>query len=318
MKQQAPEEKHELHPRNLHRNGYEFELLMKNNPELSPFVLLNQHQNLSIDFANPEAVKTLNRALLKQYYGIKHWDIPYQYLCPPIPGRADYIHHMADVLASCNKGKIPKGKRIHVLDIGTGANCVYPLLGHAVYGWKFVGSDIDPLSLRNAQAIVKANKPFDKNIELRYQNSQNHMFQNIIETKEYFDFTLCNPPFHASQQEAMEGTMKKLKNLNPHASQGLILNFGGQSNELWCRGGELQFIKNMIEQSVEFSQQCFWFSTLVSKNDNLSKLYKALEYIKASKVITIPMAQGQKTSRAIAWTFLTEEQQISWAKERWV
>jgi 23S rRNA (adenine1618-N6)-methyltransferase len=314
---QAPEEKNELHPRNLHRKGYDFELLINACPDLAPYVSKNQFGNLSVDFANPDAVKELNKALLQKYYGVKHWDIPTQYLCPPIPGRADYIHHMADLLASCNETKIPKGKKIQVLDVGVGANCIYPLLGHALYGWKFIGSDYDPTSIRNAQAIAKANKPFDKNIECRLQSTQNHAFQGIINPSDRFDLTVCNPPFHSSQLEAMEGTLKKLKNLGLNNSSKAVLNFGGQSNELWCRGGEAQFIKNMIEQSVEFAQQCFWFTTLVSKSENLAGIYKSLELVKAAEVKTIPMAQGQKTSRVVAWTFLKPEQQKIWAEERW-
>ena len=313
----ASEEKNELHPRNLHRKGYDFELLVKTNPDLAPFIAKNQYDALSLDFANPDAVKALNKALLNQYYGVKHWDIPNQYLCPPIPGRADYIHHMADLLAASNENKLPKGKRIQVLDIGIGANCVYPLLGHALYGWKFIGSDYDPVSIRNAQVIAKANKPFDKNIECRLQSTQNHAFQGIINPGDRFDFTMCNPPFHSSQAEAIEGTLKKLKNLGLNTSQKAVLNFGGQSNELWCRGGEVQFIKNMIEQSVEFAQQCFWFSTLVSKSEHLPAIYQSLERVKAATVKTIPMSQGQKTSRVVVWTFLSAEQQKIWSEERW-
>lgn len=85
-------EKTNLHPRNLHRLRYDFELLTEKLPELQQHVSINEHQIETIDFSNPEAVKTLNKALLVTYYDIKNWDIPKNYLCPPIPGRADYIH----------------------------------------------------------------------------------------------------------------------------------------------------------------------------------------------------------------------------------
>ncbi len=310
------EEKNELHPRNLHRLGYDFEKLVQACPELAPFVTQNKHNtHLSIDFAHPEAVKMLNKALLHYHYHIPHWDIPASFLCPAIPGRVDYIHHIADLLASNHEGKIPKGKQVKVLDIGVGANCIYPLLGHAIYGWNFVGSDIDQKAIRTAQAIVKANTPYDKHITLRTQHTSESTFEGIIEKGDRFDFTLCNPPFHTSQAEANEAASKKLKNLGLHSSSQPVLNFGGQNHELWCKGGEGLFIRNMIEESVDYRQQCCWFSTLVSKSENLPGIYQTLEKVKTLDIKTIAMAQGQKTSRIIAWTFLTPAQHKTWGQK---
>ena len=117
-----------LHPRNLHNNRYDFEALIKTNPNLQEFVKPNKYGDLSIDFANPQAVITLNKALLSHFYGIKNYTIPEGYLCPPIPGRADYIHHIADLLAISNNGVIPKGNTIKGLDVGIGANGIYAII----------------------------------------------------------------------------------------------------------------------------------------------------------------------------------------------
>jgi 23S rRNA (adenine1618-N6)-methyltransferase len=103
-----PTEKSGLHPRNPHRFRYDFKELIKSCPKLAPFVSLNKYKSESIDFSNPEAVKILNLALLRHFYQLSYWDIPENYLCPPIPGRADYIHYIADLLASCNENKIPE------------------------------------------------------------------------------------------------------------------------------------------------------------------------------------------------------------------
>lgn len=312
------EEKTELHPRNLHRFGYDFDKLIQACPELAPFIIQNKHtSHQSIDFAHPEAVKMLNKALLNHHYRIPHWDIPASFLCPAIPGRVDYIHHMADLLASTHEGKIPKGKQVKGLDIGVGANCIYPLLGHAIYGWNFVGADIDQKAIRTAQAIVKANTPYDKHIALRIQHTPENTFEGIIEKGERFDFTLCNPPFHTSQAEANEAAHKKLKNLGLHSSTQSVLNFGGQHHELWCKGGESLFIRNMIEESVNYAQQCLWFSSLVSKSEHLDGIYETIKNVKALDVKTIAMAQGQKVSRIVAWTFLTPIQHQTWGQERW-
>src|SRR5690606_24715537 len=111
----------------------------------------------SIDFFNPQAVKALNKALLFYYYDIVYWDIPENYLCPPIPGRADYIHYIADLLADNNKGIVPTGSEIKCLDIGVGANCIYPIIGVKEYGWSFIGADIDALAIKSAKKIIASN-----------------------------------------------------------------------------------------------------------------------------------------------------------------
>ncbi len=277
----------------------------------------NEYGDASIDFANPEAVKSLNKALLKQYYGIAHWDIPDCYLCPPIPGRADYIHHAADLLKSCNASVIPRGPNISVLDIGVGANCIYPIIGMREYGWHFVGTDTDPEALRSAKHIVKLNSILAGGIECRLQPIASNVFTGIIQPGDMFDLTMCNPPFHASLAEAREGTQRKWKNLGFKKKASPVLNFGGRNGELWCRGGETAFVRTMIDQSARVPAACFWFSTLVAKSAHLPAVYHALKHAGATDVRTIPMAQGQKVSRIVAWTYLAKEQQIEWRKNRW-
>ncbi|HQF47766.1 MAG TPA: RlmF-related methyltransferase, partial [Flavobacterium alvei] len=150
-------EKTNLHPRNQHRMGYNFEELIALCPELQPYVSINEHNIKTIDFSNPQAVKALNKALLIANYDIQNWDIPSTNLCPPIPGRVDYIHYIADLLASNNNGTIPEGENVQVLDIGIGANCIYPILGNTVYGWSFVGTEIDEKAIQNCKKIIEAN-----------------------------------------------------------------------------------------------------------------------------------------------------------------
>jgi 23S rRNA (adenine1618-N6)-methyltransferase len=314
---QKPVAKEVLHPRNLHRERYDFEQLITACPELKEFVKSNQYNSESIDFSDPEAVKILNKALLKSFYGVNDWAIPAGYLCPPIPGRADYIHYMADVLGAGNAGIIPKGDQIKVLDIGMGANCVYPLIGNSFYGWKFVGTDIDPVAIQSAKNIISLNPQLKDAIECRLQINEADIFKGVIEPGETFDMTICNPPFHASLKDAQAGTMKKWDNLDKNKQQQPLLNFGGKRNELWCVGGEAAFISRMIHQSISIARQCLWFSTLVSKRDNLDEIYKALKRANAADVKTINMAQGQKISRIVAWTFLDEAEQTNWKNAHW-
>ena len=310
-------EKTRLHPRNKHRERYDFKQLIECCSELAEFVIVNVYKDESIDFSDPNAVKSLNKALLKFYYGIDNWDIPPNYLCPPVPGRADYIHHIADLLRANNFGKIPEGSKIKCLDIGVGANCIYPLIGSVEYGWNFIGSEIDPVAIESAKKIVESNSSINGKIELILQEKLKDFFYGIIQKDEQIDVSICNPPFHASQAEAQSGTMRKIRNLSRNRTDELTLNFGGQSNELWCEGGEKRFVGRMIRESKKFSTSCFWFSSLISKQSNLKSEYDALNNAEAAEVKTIAMGQGNKTSRIVAWTFLTPKEQLEWKKARW-
>nr|WP_298171937.1 23S rRNA (adenine(1618)-N(6))-methyltransferase RlmF [uncultured Pseudomonas sp.] len=311
--------KGQLHPRNRHRGSYDFPALIKASPELAAFVIINPYGKESIDFANPAAVKVFNRALLKQFYGIEHWDIPADYLCPPIPGRADYLHYLADLLASGNGGQIPRGAQVRALDIGVGANCIYPLLGNREYGWKFLGADIAASAIASAKAIVQSNPGLSGAIELRQQADPAHIFQGLLHADERFDLTLCNPPFHASAEEAASGSKRKWRNLGKLDPKRKlpVLNFGGQAAELWCQGGEAAFVARLIKESAEVGRQVLWFSSLISKVGNLPGVYSALKKAGALDVRTLEMAQGQKQSRFVAWTFLTPLQQLEWQQQRW-
>jgi 23S rRNA (adenine1618-N6)-methyltransferase len=312
-----PKEKSRLHPRNKNRERYNFKLLIETCPELAKYVRLNAYNDESIDFADADAVKTLNKSLLQCYYNIEYWDIPENYLCPPIPGRADYIHHIADLLCKSNYGKIPQGSGIKCLDIGIGANCIYPIIGNSEYGWSFIGSDIDPVAVESANKIIETNTSLKGKVECRLQSKSKDFFYGVLRKDEFVDFCICNPPFHASAKEAESATLRKLNNLNTEKVSAPSLNFGGQQNELWCEGGEERFVRDMIRESKKFSANCYWFSTLISKQSNLKSAYNILEQVNATAVETIPMGQGNKISRIVAWTFLTKEEQVKWKNTRW-
>lgn len=296
--------KSKLHPRSKHRKRYDFASLIKGTPELGAFVAPNKYGDESIDFFNPKAVKTLNKALLKQHYNVRFWDIPEQYLCPPIPGRADYIHYLADLLR-----EIPKNMQIKGLDVGVGANCIYPLIGHQAYNWSFIGSDIDEKAVEIAKSIINENAGFKNYINIRLQENPKFIFKGILNPDERIAFSMCNPPFHATAEDAMKATFRKQRNLKGKRISKAELNFGGQHNELWCKGGEARFIKDMIYESKHYGENCLWFTTLVSKESNLKGIYNILKKVGAVEVKTIEMGQGQKTSRIVAWTFLSPAKQ---------
>ena len=290
----------DVHPRNPHRDRYDFGRLVEVCPKLEAFLKANPSGDQTIDFADPDAVLCLNRALLDQYYSVKHWMIPEGYLCPPIPGRADYIHHLADLIGENSRGA-------RVLDIGTGANCIYPIIGSQAYGWKFVGSEIDARAVKSARAISEANPYLKNQVRVVQQKNMKQIFHGVIKPSDRFVATMCNPPFHDSAQTAQVGSAQKRRNLSGKGSrQRPTLNFGGQANELWCEGGEVQFIKTMIEESRYFAQQVNWFTSLVSKSEHLPILKQALSSADAVAVRVVNMQQGNKQSRFLAWRYFAE------------
>ena len=304
-----------FHSRNLHNSRYDFELLIKSSPALQEYVDKNKYGDLSIDFSSNDAVLALNKALLKHFYQIQ-WSLPKKYLCPPIPGRVDYIHYIADLLTTSNGGTLPNAKRVVGLDIGVGANCIYPLVGNKSYGWKFIGSEIDPVAIQNAQNIISSNESLSDDIQIITQPSKDKFFTNIINENVFIDFSICNPPFHKSKKDAKEGSLRKIQNLSKGKNKKITLNFGGQHNELWCEGGEVSFILKMIQESKQYQKNCLWFTTLVSKKENLETIYKELEKINAKQIETIEMIQGQKKTRFVAWTFFTKDEQLAWFENK--
>ena len=297
--------KGKLHPRNLHHGRYDLDKLCQVCPQLKAYITRNPKDELTIDFSNADALRVLNQALLNYFYHVDFWQIPPGYLCPPIPGRADYIHYLADLLAEDAAGVLPRGKQIKVLDIGTGANCIYPILGSQIYNWSFVATDIDPLSIKTAELIVKSNPNLQPFIKLRLQKNERSVFDGIIKPQDKFALTLCNPPFHSSMEKALAGTVRKVNNLSKGQEDNsrLKLNFGGQKNELCCPGGELAFLKQMCKESKSYAEQVKWFTSLVSKSTNIPPLKRCLTQLAAKQIKVIKMSQGQKESRLIAWRF---------------
>jgi len=307
-----------FHPRNRHQGHYDFPRLVGACAELAARLIRTPDGSTSIDFADPLSLRLLNKALLQTDYGITHWEIPPGYLCPPVPGRADYLHGLADILAGDHGGTVPRGPQIRCIDLGTGANGIYPLLGHAEYGWSFVATDCDRLAVSSARNTVAANPGLAGAIEIRLQTDRERLYQGVVAADDHFELSLCNPPFHRSAGEANQGSTRKNRNLGLSAGRPgqARRNFGGQANELWCTGGERGFITRMINESALLAERILWFSSLVSKSENLAGLRRELGKHQAAEVRTVPMAQGSKKSRFLAWTFLDAGARAAWLTRR--
>ena len=303
---------HRMHPRNRNLGRYQISELVACLPELAVYIQKSKRGEDTIDFARPEAVKLLNRAIILSDYGLRHWDFPDANLCPPVPGRADYLHHMADLLRENHFGNIPKGSELHVLDVGIGATAIYPIVGIVEYGWTFVGCDIAKESLDSVRSIVAANELLQGLLEVRHQPNDSCILRGVVSESDRFAFTMCNPPFHASAEEAAQGTMRKTKNLSGGKASNPMLNFSGVHKELIYEGGEMRFIQTLIRESQNYAANVFWFTTLVSKQSHLKALHATLRTVRPSEVKTIPMGTGNKSTRILAWTFVPKEERVHW------
>ena len=293
-----------MHKNNIHKTGYDFLKLCEVYPQLKAFVFENKYNTQTIDFSNSEAVKQLNTALLFTHYNIKFWEFTNKNLCPPIPGRVEYIHILKTLLKSSGINN-----NITVLDIGTGASCIYPLLGHQVYDWNFVATDIDTNSIKQAKINIDKNGLTD-NIQLRLQNDSAQIFNQILNPSDRFSASICNPPFFASQEEMLNASTQKLKGLGKNENQ--VKNFSGKHNELCYKGGEKAFVHNYLYESSLFKTNCYWYTTLVSKKENVKSMQKSLNKLGATEIKILPLELGNKISRIVAWTFLSIDQQKEW------
>jgi 23S rRNA (adenine1618-N6)-methyltransferase len=296
-----------LHKNSLHNKQYDFDVLIAHYEALKPFVFINDFQTQTIDFSNPEAVKALNTALLFINYNVKFWEFPDENLCPPIPSRADYMHHLADLLRRSHLET-----KVNVLDVGTGASCIYPLLGHAIYNWNFVGTDIDEKSLQIAQKIID-NNTLGNAITLRFQKDYQHILKGILKPSDKFTAAVCNPPFFKSQSDALEATKTKLKGLGKQGDN-VVRKFSGTPTELCYAGGEKAFLHNFLYESSQYKQQCFWFTSLVSNVSHVKSMEASLKKLGVTEFQVLDMIQGNKVSRVVAWTFLTKAEQEDWIK----
>ncbi|KAL4858898.1 U6 small nuclear RNA (adenine-(43)-N(6))-methyltransferase [Chlorella vulgaris] len=136
----------------------DFRALAARYPSMLPFLA---SKGGVYDFTDPAACRELTHVLLAEDFGIQWW-LPLGQLVPPVTNRVNYIHWLEDLL-SLSK---PEGP-VTGLDIGCGANLIYPLLGAVLCGWSFVGADVTAAALRWAARNLGANPHLAQLIEVR-------------------------------------------------------------------------------------------------------------------------------------------------------
>lgn len=316
MKKENAQVKRRHHPRNRFEGRYDLQKLARVVPELQKMIVSTK-SGFTLDFSKPEAVEILNRALLKDAYGLKYWHIPKGFLCPPVPGRLDYVHTIADILATSNGGRFPRPQKIRILDIGTGSSLIYPLLINYEYGWTVVASDVSEASLVSARLNLDRNGIDKGRISIRKQDNPDNFFKNIIQLDEYFDFTMCNPPFYKDKEEADSANLRKNRNIHKEGGKDRVRNFQGTDIELIYPGGEKKFLSAMIRQSRMFGNQVLWFSSLVSSQGLMSAVKSEFSLVRVAHWNSVDLSHGNKKSRMVYWSFLNRDERENWKEKRW-
>ena len=292
-----------MHPRNRFAAAYDLDALQRVEPGLAAYRTTTPAGAPTLDFASAEAVRLLNKALLSSAYGIEFWDLPPGSLCPAVPGRLEYVHLLADLLAEHPPRAAGDDGPAYGLDLGTGASLIYPVLAVREYGWRMVGTDIDDEALRCAGAVASFNPALRGRIELRRQRQPGRLFAGVVTAGEYFDFSMCNPPFFASAAAAEADARRKARKLHGADADVATRNFGGRPTELWTSGGEPAFLKRMIAGSARYHAQVGWFTTLVSKRAYLRDAHRQLARTKARDIHVRTFATGHKQHQVIAWRY---------------
>lgn len=228
----------------------------------------------------------MTKAILKEEFGI---DVDFRddRLCPTVPSRVQYLKIIHQVLEECS---IDSYKEIQGLDIGTGAYAIYPILGNKMYGWKMMGIDIDTESINNAKKVIDDNQLKEINL---VENNPDLFFESVLRDH-IFTFTMCNPPFFNSKDEMVQNSSFKEK-----LDRGSVI---ASDNELITQGGEVKFVKRMIDQSVQ-CPKINWFSSLLGKKSSIDPLIVRLKEINNNNYFIKDFQLGNTKRWIIFWSF---------------
>lgn len=252
----------------------------------------------SLNFKDPEAVRALTCTLLKEDFGLTI-DIPLERLIPTVPLRLNYIHWVEDLIGhqDADKRVLRRG-----IDIGTGASCIYPLLGSTLNGWYFLATEVDDMCFNYAKKNVEQNNLSDLIKVVKVPQKTLLMDALKEESEIIYDFCMCNPPFFANQLEA-----KGVNSRNPRRPPPSSVNTGGIT-EIMAEGGELEFVKRIIHDSLQLKKRLRWYSCMLGKKCSLAPLKEELKIQGVPKVTHTEFCQGRTMRWALAWSFYDDVQ----------
>ncbi|XP_034025237.1 RNA N6-adenosine-methyltransferase mettl16 [Thalassophryne amazonica] len=279
-----------MHPRNRYKDKPpDFAYLASKYPEFQQHVHTSLTGHPVVNFKEPEAVRALTCTLLKEDFGLTI-EIPLERLIPTVPLRLNYIHWVEDLIDGQRKPR--KG-----IDIGTGASCIYPLLGATMNGWFFLATEVDDICFDYATKNVEQNNLSDLIKVVKVPQKTLLMDALKEETAIVYDFCMCNPPFFANQQEA-----KGVNSRNSRRPPPSSVNTGGVT-EIMAEGGELEFVKRIIHDSLQLKKRLRWYSCMLGKKCSLAPLKEELRKQGVPKVTHTEFCQGRTMRWALAWSF---------------
>uniref|UniRef100_A0A2D4NEX4 U6 small nuclear RNA (adenine-(43)-N(6))-methyltransferase n=2 Tax=Micrurus spixii TaxID=129469 RepID=A0A2D4NEX4_9SAUR len=288
-----------MHERNRYKNNPpDFAFLASKYPEFKQHVQINLLGRVSLNFKDPQAVRALTCTLLKEDFGLQI-DIPIERLIPTVPLRLNYIHWVEDLIAQqdATTTNTAKDSITWGIDIGTGASCIYPLLGATLNGWYFIATEVDDMCFSYAKKNVEQNNLSDLIKVVKVPQKTLLLDALEEECDVIYDFCMCNPPFFANQLEA-----KGVNSRNPTRAPPSSVNTGGIT-EIMAEGGELEFVKRIIHDSLQLKKRLRWYSCMLGKKCSLAPLKKELEIHRVPKITYTEFCQGRTMRWALAWSF---------------
>ncbi|KAF8486300.1 S-adenosyl-L-methionine dependent methyltransferase [Russula ochroleuca] len=283
-----------MHERNPYKIPPDFDSLAHAYPPLRPHITRTSDNGLpTVDFHDETAQRRLTQALLYRDFDIQ-LEIPSDRLCPPVPNRLNYVLWLLDIVSHTSSSE--HLAQVHGIDIGTGASAIYPLIACRLSpNWHFVATDIDGVSLVSAQANIDRNGLSDHITLLRADPTGPIMVPLIQNTAASFDFSMCNPPFYASTEEATRTAAAK--ELLPSAV------CTGADVEMITPGGEEAFVSKMVDESITHGQRCRWYTSMVGKQSSLTALVTLLRAHSITNYALTELVQGHTRRWALAWSF---------------
>ena len=265
----------------------DFLILIKEFPELKKYIIKhndNKIEEFSFDWSNNDLSLLMTKSILKYYFNIQYYDIPKGFLIPPIPSRLNYLNLIHSLI------KDIKEENIIGIDIGTGANIIYPILGNSVYNWKFICTEINNESYNNARIILQKNN-LEEDINLIKQDNKNNIFLGILNRENKYSFSMCNPPYYDYEQEIKIEDKKRDSEFN--------------FDEVYYKEGELGFFQRYLEESICYKKNIFLYTILIGKKSNSEIIYDKINtYNGIIKLCNIKKIQtGNNVRYIIYWSF---------------